>query len=85
MQILLHILCHKVACSLLFRMVGVVGVVAADMLEEEVDRHDGECADDGFDEHAVATEATDRRGAPDGRCGGQAFDRVAVLEDNSGA
>lgn len=63
----------------------MLGMFAADMLEEEVDRHDGECADDGFDEHAVATETAYRRGAPDGSSGGQSFDRIAVLEDDAGA
>lgn len=85
MQVLLHILCRKGAILFLLRVVGVVGVVAADMLEEEVDRHDGECADDGFDEHAVAAETAYRRGAPDGSSRRQTFDRIAVLEDDAGA
>ena len=63
----------------------MLGMFAADMLEEEVDRHDGECADDGFDEHAIAAETAYRRGAPDGCSRRQTFHRVAVLEDDTGA
>ena len=63
----------------------MLGVFAADMLEEKVDRHDGERADNGFDEHAIAAETAYRRGAPDGSSRRQAFDRIAILEDDAGA
>ena len=62
----------------------MLGMLAADMLEEEVDRHDSERTDDGFDEHTVAAETTYRRGAPYGSSRRQSFDRVAVLKDDTG-
>ena len=54
-----------------------------EVLEEDVDGHDGDGAQDCFGEHATAAEAADCRGTPD--CGGrgQTLDRIAVLEDDT--
>ena len=55
-----------------------------EVLEEDIDRHDDGGTEDGLGEHPYSTETSYSGGTPY-RCGGrQAFDRISVLEDDTG-
>ena len=55
------------------------------MLEEDVNRHDSDRADDGFGKHAVSAETAYSGGTPDRCGGGETLDGIAVLEDDTRA
>ena len=60
-------------------------LLVLEVLEEDVDTDDGGGAEDRFRKHAEAAETTDRCRTPNGGCGGETFDRVAVFEDDTGS
>ena len=54
-----------------------------EVLEEEVDGHDGDRTDDCFGEHASTAEAADSGSTPDRGSRGETFDRVTVFKDDT--